>query len=143
MATVASIKGLADIMAAVVMIYKAAKDISNLPIMYQDIYTRLPMIQELLERALAALEGEGEYSAVRSRQVSSQMLESCSKKALTLKAILEDLIRISNSPSFMRNLTYATKTVQYARKVNKLFDTILYDIQLLGAFYLIKMATQM
>ncbi|KAJ4863140.1 hypothetical protein T069G_04094 [Trichoderma breve] len=143
MATNADFKGLYNIIAATIMVCRVAEDISNLPQLYRDIYARLPMIQDLLEGAITAVEREGECSASPSRQALTEMLENCSQKALCLKTILEDVIQVSNSASFMGNLTYATKNVQYGRKVNKLFDTILSDVQFLAAYYSIKKATQM
>ncbi|KAL6789202.1 hypothetical protein J3E68DRAFT_430430 [Trichoderma sp. SZMC 28012] len=142
MATNADFKGLCDIVAATMMVCRIAEDISNLPQLYRDIYARLPLVQDLLEGAMKAVEREGECSAATSRQALTELLEGCSKRALRLKMILEDVIRVSNSESFMGNLTYATKTVHYGRRPNKLFDTILSDVQLLANYYSIKKATQ-
>lgn len=133
---------LSDIIAATIMVCRAAEDISNLPQLYRDIYARLPIVQDLLEGAIAAGEREGECSAATSRQALTGILENCSKKALRLKTILEDVIQVSNSESFMGNVTYAAKTVQHGRKVNKLFDSIRSDVQLLANYYSIKKATQ-
>ncbi|KAL7794650.1 hypothetical protein V8C43DRAFT_304648 [Trichoderma afarasin] len=137
-----TINVLSDIIAATIMVCRAAEDISNLPQLYRDIYARLPIVQDLLEGAIAAGEREGGSSAATSRQALTGILENCSKKALRLKTILEDVIQVSNSESFMGNVTYAAKTVQHGRKVNKLFDTILSDVQLLANYYSIKKATQ-
>ncbi|KAL6837923.1 hypothetical protein V8C40DRAFT_260875 [Trichoderma camerunense] len=142
MATNTNFKGLCDIVAATIRLCRVAEDISSLPQLYRDIYARLPLVQDLLEGAIKAVETEGECSAATSRQALTKLLEGCSKRALRLKTILEDVIQVSNSESFMGNVTYAAKTVQYGRKPNKLFDTILSDVQLLANYYSIKKATQ-
>ncbi|KAL7955693.1 hypothetical protein V8C34DRAFT_316238 [Trichoderma compactum] len=142
MTLVPTIQGTIETLKSIITIWKTARHISALPQTYRDVAACLPIVQYTLERMFEGLEGEGGLVVAESRQPLTEVLESCSKKALRLKNILEGLVRISTSTSIMRYPIYVIDAFRYEEEVRGIKNGISNNIQCLTAFYSFMRSTQ-
>ncbi|KAI2602601.1 hypothetical protein GGR54DRAFT_492996 [Hypoxylon sp. NC1633] len=131
------ISGIITIIDASLKIYEAVDDVSGLPQSFHDVAARLPLVHDTLEKASAGLTDENDTSYI----ALTKILESCSKKAASLKRVLQAVMPPADASRITRYYK-AMKTIPNADKVENLMDGILSDLQVMTGNRAVKAITR-
>ncbi|KAL6789204.1 hypothetical protein J3E68DRAFT_105386 [Trichoderma sp. SZMC 28012] len=141
------ISGIISILDASLKIYEAVEDASGLPRCFRNVVARLPVVQDTLETARAALEevedkgDEEELSKLKSRDALVKILESCYDKAAMLNKTLQTIMPTQGASKTKRYVK-AIKMFPAADKIESLMNGILHDVHVLAANHSVKSATR-
>jgi hypothetical protein len=134
------ISGIVSLAEASIKIYQAVESTSGLPRSFQDVFARLPLVQNTLEAAAAGIAEEEEASdnvaSDQARAALGKVLESCRDKLVALNNILRTVMPTPGAKRMERYLK-AIKTIPNADKVENLMDGILRDMQVLTVSHVV------